>query len=406
MRRLAVYFLTAMSLLSATAFAGVPQKKVKQYSCVQYERNILHHPSNKENLDKFFSKLDDLLLFRGADVNIVQIGDSHIQADVFSHRMRTNLYTMQEGLGGSRGCLFPCALANTYYNRNYMFEWGGNWNAGTNLRGTGNIELGVSGMAAWTTSPQSFLRLTLNRGDVVRWKFSRLRIFGHSPDGTVKVYAEDGGSKAEGVPTSYGWDITLSKEVESVTVHFETSAGATFVFSGMAPLSEKPSLNYFSCAVGGSSTFSWVRCPRFERELHGLEPDLVIVSLGTNDGLVGAAAFKPESFKDYYRTIVRRIRNVSSDCALIFVPSNDVSLKGSANAANNAVQTAIYELAQELGAAVWDLYDIQGGLGVVTSWKEAGLSTGDLVHMTTTGYELCADLLFNAIMRDYASGTF
>lgn len=393
-------------MVALTASAGVPQKKVKQYSCAHFDRNVLHHPAKSENLDKFFSKMDEVLLFGSRNVNIIQVGDSHIQADYFSHRLRVNFATMQPGLGGSRGCLFPCALANTYFNKNYLFEWGGSWNAGTNLRGTGSIELGVSGMAAWTSSPESWLKLTLNRGDVVKWQFNKLRVFGHCVGGDVNVYAEDGSSRATGKKTAYGWEIELSRDMESVTVHFSMPAGGTFVFSGMTPLSGKPSINYFSLGVGGASTFSWNHCSRFERELPGLEPDLAIISLGTNDGAVGPASFNAESFKKYYRWITDRIRNVAPDCAIILVPANDIYLRGVANSANNMVQKAIYDLAEDIGASVWDVYDIQGGLGNAVPWRDAGLAMSDLVHFTQTGYEFLADMMYNAMMKDYLGGAF
>ena len=45
------------------------------------------------------------------------------------------------------------------------------------------------------------------------------------------------------------------------------------------------------------------------------------------------------------------------------------------------------------------MYDIMGGYGSMSVWKEAGLSQGDQVHFTADGYRLIGDLMFDAIMN-------
>ena len=59
---------------------------------------------------------------------------------------------------------------------------------------------------------------------------------------------------------------------------------------------------------------------------------------------------------------------------------------------------AFARLAVSYDAALWDVFDIMGGLGSIESWEAAGLARGDRVHFTGQGYDLLGDLLFNAIV--------
>jgi lysophospholipase L1-like esterase len=60
----------------------------------------------------------------------------------------------------------------------------------------------------------------------------------------------------------------------------------------------------------------------------------------------------------------------------------------------------MYELADEVGGAVFDQFEIMGGLHSMEKWRLAKLAQNDRVHFTKTGYELMGKLLFNAIIRE------
>lgn len=64
-------------------------------------------------------------------------------------------------------------------------------------------------------------------------------------------------------------------------------------------------------------------------------------------------------------------------------------------------QDAFVELAEKHQAALWDVFDMMGGLGSAYRWYQNGLMKPDLVHFSNQGYEYLGDCLFEAIMQDY-----
>ena len=64
-------------------------------------------------------------------------------------------------------------------------------------------------------------------------------------------------------------------------------------------------------------------------------------------------------------------------------------------------EVAFMEMGKEYNAAVWDQFDIMGGLESMQDWENAGLAKKDKVHFTSEGYRLLGDLLYNALITRY-----
>ncbi|HEU4497482.1 MAG TPA: hypothetical protein VFR70_10560, partial [Flavobacterium sp.] len=66
---------------------------------------------NSRALKSFYEKLNRNRQSRSGKINIVHIGDSHIQADLMTNSIRKKL--QQEFGNGGRGFIFPYSLART-----------------------------------------------------------------------------------------------------------------------------------------------------------------------------------------------------------------------------------------------------------------------------------------------------
>ena len=414
---------TADSLLTNVVSHLMPGHNTLMYSlpyydCVHYDRAALRFPGRRDAQDRFNAKLDSLLLFHGCNVNIWHVGGSHVQADFFSHRLRTNFTEMQPGNIGVRGVLFPFGMASTNWNHNYRITWTGSWTAGRNVqRGADEqFSFGLSGIAATTTDSVASLTLVLNVGQSPSWEFSRLRILGYAPD-EVQMYcvrqdADGGADTLRAVVDSLSMSRVISFDAlcDSATVFIEAAAAGGFTFTGIIPENDLTGISWYSSGINGAALPSWHRCRDLPRDLQLVKPDLAVFAIGINDANVPEADFNVAAFKEGYRRLIAEVRAASPGCALLFITNNDTHRRISRkvrrpNVNAVAVQKAFNELAEEYGGAVWDVFDIMGGLGSSIAWRDAGLMTTDLIHFTRTGYELLGDMLYNALVEDYMTYT-
>lgn len=58
-----------------------------------------------------------------------------------------------------------------------------------------------------------------------------------------------------------------------------------------------------------------------------------------------------------------------------------------------------YRLAKETGGAVWDQFQVMGGIESMEKWRKANLAKTDRVHFTVAGYRLIGDLFSNALFQ-------
>lgn len=386
------------------------------YDCIDYRKAELQFPAGRKSQDWFNEKLDSLLLFGNRSVSMWHVGGSHVQADFFSHRMRTNFSSMQPGMVSTRGFLFPYDVARTNWNHNYYISYTGDWKAQRNVDPAAAISFGATGIGAVTAGPTASLTLSLNVGMTPSWTMDRLRVMGYPSSEEVDIYAVVGRDSLLGIAgdtlracldkATQSRVIELPANSDSVTIRFALPPGQTFTLTGLVPECDEAGIRYFSSGINGAAVPSWLRCGDLGRDLLLVCPDIVFFAIGVNDAAVPWGNFDVEAFKEGYRRLIRIVQTVSPDCAFVFITNNDTYRRESrrvkrANRNGLLVRDAMFDLAREQGAAVWDVFGFMGGLDSCPRWRDAGLMAADLVHFTRTGYELLGNLLYNAIIRDY-----
>ncbi|MBR5963079.1 MAG: hypothetical protein IK000_02890 [Bacteroidaceae bacterium] len=388
------------------------------YDCIHYEKASLRFPAGRAAQDRFNAKLDSLLLFGSRSVSMWHVGGSHVQADFFSHRMRTNFTRMQPDVMSTRGLLFPYDMAKTNWNHNYHLTYTGTWQAQRNIERAATASMGAAGIAAVLSDTLATLTLVLNVGQTPSWTMDRLRVLGYASSPEVALYAVVGSDSVAGLRGDTVWarvdDASRSRVMElpantdSVTVTFCVPQGETFTLTGLIPESDEAGIRYFSSGINGAAVPSWLRCSNLPRDLQLIRPDIVFFAIGVNDAAVPYGKFDVEAFKSGYRRLMQMVQAVSPDCAFVFITNNDTYRRESrrvkrANRNGELVQQAMLELARESGGAVWDVFAFMGGLDSSPRWRDAGLMSADLIHFTRTGYELLGNMLYNALIDDYLS---
>jgi Lysophospholipase L1 and related esterases len=381
------------------------------YPFISKKKNVIRFPGKDSTaFYRFFEKVDDFVATGSGQINVLHIGGSHVQADMFSHQVRMHLDLINHPYQSGRGFIFPFTVAKTNNPANYKVAYSGKWSSASNVQRNREMSLGMGGIAVYTNDPEAAIYVNLNPGDSItkRWTFNRLRLLGYPEDdeAPIRPVLYYNGASYDSfydlVTETYIFDLPFEADCFEIGFVSEDSDRHIFIVNGFIPEKDTPGITYHAIGVNGASTVSYLNSEFFEKELAIIAPDLVIFGIGINDA--AGKDFDTSVFRANYNELIRRIKTASPQCAFLFITNNDSYKKVSrkkyqVNRNGLLAQEAFYELAVENQGGVWDLFEIMGGLSSMQQWEKAGLAQRDKIHFNRAGYELLGDLLFNAIVE-------
>lgn len=370
---------------------------------VVYDSNYIHFYNDSSNFDTFYGKLDKLIFEGEGKVRVMQIGGSHIQADIWSDQMRRHFYELSPNMNGGRGFLFPYRVAHTnnpyYYRMKTKAEWEGHRNSVIKHQAT----WGVSGITATTKDSMANLRFYFRGDDVPYYDFNSVKIF-HDIDSNycidlISDTAESISINREIGYTEFKFDHFI--DTFEVNIYREDTVPSQFNLYGVSVDNDDPGVIYTSIGVNGASTKSYLRCQKFSQHLAAIPPDLVIFCIGIND------AYNPDfcgnCYEDNYDRLIDSIKTVNPNCDFLFVTNNDSYYKRRyPNRRVEEARDAMIRLAKKHKGGLWDMYHVMGGLGSIKTWQNHGYAKRDKIHLTGKGYKLMGDLMFSALMKKYS----
>lgn len=379
-----------------------PILEISDTNIIKYDLNVLSFPAGHRMFDAVYDKI--IRRHRNAEetVRFMHIGGSHVQAGVFSGRMRDNLQSLNNGKPLGRGLIFPYRMMGSNGARDCDFSYSGTWARSRCTQREPSVPLGLAGAAVTTSDSTSSITLTMP------YPVEQLTVLGRSSESAplIPIVIEE---KDTLYPPLYsglvGFDFLLSKPSKTCRIGFVGQQGGDFSLRGFLCDADGTGFVYSESGINGAAVPSWLKCEKFQEELSLLAPDLVVFAIGINDANCSPSNFNKERFKDNYRHLIASMHSVNPECAFLFVTNNDcylrVGRKHSFNTNTELVEQAFFELAEEYHGAVWNLFQIMGGMRSSSRWVKAGLMQADHVHFTSRGYQLLGDLLYNAIATDY-----
>ncbi len=397
-------------------------------------------PDEADDIDipvpSFIKKAANHIIYNGADwsklrdafenskkspVSIVHIGDSHIQADINTGTTR-ELLQYDFGNAG-RGLIAPLRICGTNQPRDYVFQSRNSWNS-VKLMNTSWVQtVGFTGTSIRPASPSS--ELTIGTADNDDYNpFSSTTIF-HNGKISVKDVTDENGNSLHfrAIPSRDYTQIVLSSLATKINVSF-ASAGDLTVY-GASLSGDRPGVFYHAIGNNGATYDSYNRIGSVGLGINPLQPDLVIISLGTNEAF-GRADYS--GFKRSVNQLVSNIRLANPDALLLLTTPMEchksVTSKKKVRVRNKRrkgrkatyrtvtkttrsyavnrniapLRQAILDYGKANGIAVYDWYEVAGGDGASASWISSDLFAKDRVHHTQKGYNLEGRLLYDAIM--------
>jgi len=373
---------------------------------IHIEVDTLYKSANCSTLDQFFARLQTVMQSKQGNIHIVHIGGSHVQAGTMTNRIRKHLLEDYGEKPASRGFIFPYSAADKCNNPfDYKVTRGSAFNLIRNVYQNHTFPLGGSGIAVWCADQTNSINIKLKDTD-----------FDYSADtlillGSTRGWPNDPILKED---TIYHFPDSIDEEheryfffldhaVKDFTFYFPCSKGDTFIVNGILLKNPRPGITVSSIGVNGAQVTSYLRCQNFQRDIAFLHPDLVIFGIGVNDAF--GSSFDTVAFKNNYVKLAKQIREVNPDCAFIYLTNNDTWKRGRkgkyyVNPTGPTARDVMYRVADITGGAVWDQFEIMGGLRSMETWRKKGLAQKDHVHFTAAGYNLIGDLFYDAFIRE------
>lgn len=382
---------------------------------INSEANILVGAENSPTFNYFFSQLDSVYEGKKENLHIFHIGGSHIQADIYSNKLRTYFQNMNSVSQGQRGFVFPFQLAHTNNPSNYRIEANKEkWEGYRNSVLKDNVDWGLSGVTAAFRSCDDTISIKANYKTHTKkpYTFHKLRVFYNTWKDDYNLNILDSTLVTsdtinyQKMYREFRFARNVSALKMAINIKDTATIGPEFLMMGMEFMNDNPGIEYTSIGVNGATFGSYKRSTHFENQLGLYKPDLFIISIGTNDAYMPKADFKPEEFRSNYEAFIQMIQRINPNCAILLtVPNDDYYQRKRANP-NTAIQEQIIlELAEKYKMACWDFYAVMGGLGSSNKWYKNKLMPKDRIHFTSLGYSIKGDLLLKALLDAWANST-
>ena len=382
-------------------------------SCIDTTANsIIFNNADWSPLFDNLTQLDDSTSTAIDVISIAHIGDSHIQAGFFTEGLRIPL--QQKWGNAGRGLVTPLRITNTNEPTYYKISTPDTWEHNRCVIGKKfDSNVGISGISITSVTGEIDLTIeTFNHSDCYAG-FNTLRLF-HSdsenfpqliPENLTDDVVIDNSHRGE---TRFSWkNATNSIHLQGFN-SYEQECGAIYAAS-----LENGHRGIIVHAIGNNSaTYEcYNRVNDYAIKLSALSPQLVIISMGTNESV--STSMTAETMYNQIDCLVTSIRNSMPETLILLTTpaENKIRKRNRKNKrrrtyyVENSHVTTIVETIKQYGCdhniAVWDWYTISGGKGSCETWvKERGMAA-DRIHYTANGYTLQGHLLYNSIHNAY-----
>ncbi len=394
MKKISFYILLIFSLKLFS------QSNIYNLSFVDYSKSKISYGKDSSRMMEFFKKMDELKQGKRNRITVAHYGGSHIQGGFWPDKLAENFQSLGNFEGGGIFA-FPYKLAKTNSPHYFKTFTTGSWKR---FRCASVKEmclnLGMAGIAAVSNdSANTFgVKLQENKHHA---KFNSIKIYyNFNPSFELNLAPLNSKFKRKDEKGFTQFDFEeFIDSVNFVLVRKDTNQ-KDFMLHGLSLENSKPGYYYAAFGVNGASSSSYLKCNLFAQQLETLKPDLIIFSLGVND--TQDKDFSKSEYIEHYDSLIALVRQASPDCAILLTTTSDNYIRRrTSNKRPIKAGEAMFELMDKQNAAVWDLYGVMGGYKSIYKWYKSGLAARDKVHFNGRGYNIIAQLMFDAFLGSY-----
>ena len=370
-------------------------------------------------------------------VTVVQIGDSHTEGDRFSGALRILL---QHRFGNAgRGMLPPGMPFSDWLPLGLKVEQHGDWRvSSSNKTKFDPIPYGVSGFAIHSTKAGNSFSLEAEDGGEFDWV--DIGFYRQPAGGRLEVRA-DGEVIGEVDTSGPGYELThqrLNAPKRARTLVVRAAGDQPVDVANWSIYRNEPGVvltshGFSGAQIGIMERWDW---PTVTKELRALDPALVLVAFGTNEGY--APLGRLENYAEIYENRLRALQRALPRASIVAIgapDANDLPKYCKVDRSHTPCreldedETAHYDelmrkedtrlcrwhtpahiayvrdlqrrITAKLGILFWDWASVEGGTCGASRWAEKGLVYPDRVHLKKDGAAMSADQLYSVLMQGY-----
>jgi hypothetical protein len=329
----------------------------------------------------------------GEPVHVLQFGDSHTASDDWVNAMRTAAQT-KYGDGGP-----GFVQAGRPYRGYRRFDATGasspGWHTDGNTSHSADPDQGLSHVSISTSAPGQTVHLHAEGESLSIFYLqqpggNQFELM--SDEGTATVVSTDG----ELGPGEYVWSLPPGgHEISLRTMHFAPLR----LFGWTA---DNPhGITFETLGINGAQASVLLDANEkiWESEVARRAPALMILAYGTNEA--NSRAFDAEQYRSDLTAIIARVRLAAPTASILLVGPPDCGKLRPLLHLDEVISIQ-REVAGQQRTAFWDWRLHMGGPRIVARWVLAGLSQQDYIHLTSEGYRLLGNLLFDQLEKAHS----
>jgi lysophospholipase L1-like esterase len=388
----------------------------------------------------FHRRLAEFRAGKGTRLTLIQIGDSHTAGDQFTGRLRAT-FQAQFGNAG-RGQIAPGVPAPYWRPSSVKAEQSGKWQVFTsNKSAYAKLPYGISGYVLRGAEAGDTMTLTAS-GEDARFASVEVGYYAQPGGGGFKIIVD--GTPVETVSTSgaayrYGRVVVAAPSAQAQQLEIRVVGDGAVDLAHWATYRETRGIEFVSHGFVGAQVGILDRWDErvVTEELAELDPALVILAFGTNEGF--APADRLRDYGERLRARIALLQRLAPHASIVLVAGPDANRypkycaggsegteskfcrplsPGEAAAYETllarsdktlcrwhtppgyaVVRAAQREAAERMNVLWWDWMGFQGGPCAASAWEAKGLVHKDRVHLKNAGSALSADAFYAQLVR-------
>lgn len=357
--------------------------------------------------DDFFAQLEQTQQ-SGRTIRIVHYGDSQIEMDRMTNRLRAYM----QGLFGGGGpglvpfaTLIPSLSVSTYGTGALVRQ--SPFGDSLVVRAAGNYGPMVQDFRVAGSATSTITAGTHRSCDSRLRQFSQFKLIFNNRPGPLAVhfadrrgsYSDDQTCEEEGVH-AFSWHL------DSATTSVSLSVTGTADLYGIM-VDDGPGVAVDNIPMRGCSghQFTQINRDQLAAAYAQMDVGLIILQFGGNSVPYLKGSQSIEAYCKHIGQQIDRLHQCCPQAKILFIGPSDMSTRENGELQSYPCLPQVVESLQATanahGAAFWSIFHAMGGLNSMEAWVDQGLGGPDYIHFSQRGVDIMGDRLSKAFDNMY-----